>query len=112
MTKQDVLKHFGILGMKWGKRKAKKATIKPFKRERVSEDYSTKELLKKKKLPTLTNAEIKRITERLQLERQFKELTKEQMSPGKKFVMDILQNVAKEAATNFIKKHVNKAISR
>jgi 5-methylthioribose kinase len=105
----DILEHVGVLGMKWGRRKGRKTTSKL---SRSSEDYTTKELLKRKNIKTLSNAEIKKITERMQLERQYKELTKRSMSPGKKFVLDLLQNTAKEVATSYVKKHVMKAIAK
>lgn len=101
--------HFGILGMHWGKRKAKDTSNTVRK---TSEDNDIKSLIKSKKLPEMSNAEIKKINERIQLEKQFKELTKTSMSPGKKFVVDLLANQAKEFATDYVRKQITKLAAR
>lgn len=80
------LQHIGILGMKWGRRKGP---------DNSSPDHSVSRELKKKKLNELSNEELKKLTNRLQLEKQFKDLTKPDISPGKKFVTDLLVGALK-----------------
>ena len=60
----DFLEHHGVLGMHWGQHKA--ATIHP--------DHAAVSDLRKKPISQLSNAEIKKLNERKQLERQHKQL--------------------------------------
>lgn len=89
----NTLQHVGVLGMKWGRRKARVAS---------PEAARTKALLKTKKLDELTNEELRTVTTRLQLEKQFKDLTKKDVSKGQKIVRDILLNLAGKTVSNFI----------
>lgn len=58
------LKHYGVLGMKWGKRKAKT----------VHEDYARTH--SKKKVSEMSDVELRNRNNRLQAEQQYKSLTK------------------------------------
>ena len=93
------LYHYGILGMRWGKKKNRDSTP-------PSEDYSKAKALKKKKITSLSNEELRTLNNRLQLERQYKDLTKQDMSLGKKIVKESIENVAKETIKNIIKSSV------
>lgn len=106
----DVLKHFGILGMQWGRRKARGGVSKSPARKTssVHEDAARKNQLKKKKLSQMSNEELKTLNTRLQLEKQYKELTKADTSAGKKFVNDILTNAAKQTASTYASKVMTK----
>jgi len=109
MNDKDFLEHFGILGMKWGRRKSG-SSIKSKEPEKVSDDHTKKMDLKKKNLKTMSNAEIKSLNERLQLERQYKDLTKTEISPGRKFVNDILSSAAKQTASTYVAKYMAKGV--
>lgn len=62
----NFLEHYGVKGMKWGvRRKSTGAT---------SEDHDSSRTSKKKALSTMSNAEIRRLNERLQLEQSNKAL--------------------------------------
>ena len=98
--------HFGVLGMHWGRRKA------PNKQTTNSDDHNVKDIMKSKKLNEMSKSEIKKINERIQLEKQFKDLTKKSMSPGKKFVVDLLSNQAKEFAADYVRKQIAKLATR
>lgn len=95
----DSMYHFGVMGMRWGRKRSKKP------KGPSSEEHQIKESLSKKQLRELSNADIKKLTERLQLEKQYRELTKKQMSPGKKFVRDLLINQGKQLLTEYITKN-------
>lgn len=101
----ETLYHFGKLGMKWGKRKAKRTTP-------TSQEHKTKEVLKKKKLSSMTNSELKTLNERLQLERSYKDLTKSERSAGQKFVMEILGSITKQMATSYIQKQSGELLKK
>lgn len=90
----DFLEHFGVKGMRWGSRKSR-PTGEP------SEDAArTGEILEKVKKArgthTLTNDELKKLNERLNLEQNYSRLVSGEASPvaeGEKFVKDNLGRV-------------------
>lgn len=98
--------------MHWGQRKASNgvtSTNHPPSHTN-SADHEAKLSLKGKRVNEMTNAELRAFNERVQLEKQYKQLTKEEMSPGKKFVMDLVANTSKELATQYIKKYATKGL--
>lgn len=79
----NFLAHYGIPGMKWGKRKGGSVSS-------ASEDHSAAKQLKKKPVSEMNNDEIKKLATRLQLEKQYKDLTPSKLSSGQKKVAVIL----------------------
>jgi len=72
------LKHFGILGMQWGRRRyqTKDGTRTTLGKKRdESEDYIKSRENKSKGLSRLSNDELKKLNERLQLENSYKNLS-------------------------------------
>jgi hypothetical protein len=108
MTSREYLQHWGILGMKWGKKKGKKKTPVKIVKTSASDDHLTKEQLKSKPLKEMTNKEIRSFTERVQLEKQYADLTKKEVSKGRKFVNEFLLNPIKEVASRKAKELVAK----
>ena len=109
----ESLYHFGIPGMKWGVRRSRtKGTIstKKPKPDTRSEDYKRSKKIRKKKLSQMSNTELKEINNRLQLEKQYKELTKRKPLPGKKLVGSILAESSKELAKDYTKKYMSKGL--
>lgn len=94
---EDGLKHYGVLGMRWGRRRTPSI-----------ESSVTKTLLKTKKLEELSNDELKAITTRLQLERQYKDLTKKNVSAGQKAVQAIVGKLAGEALNAYLTRMANR----
>lgn len=72
-SKSDELKHYGVLGMKWGRRRpvGKDGLVKGSPK---SDDYNESRKLKPRKQSTLSNSELRRINERLRLERENSQL--------------------------------------
>ena len=66
------LKHFGVKGMKWGVVRDRGANGRV--KKTVSDDYKESRISAKKKQPEMSNAELKRLNERLQLERTNRDL--------------------------------------
>lgn len=64
---EDEMKHYGVLGQKWGVRRSENQLRRA--RGDISEDYVVSRKNKKKPIPSLSNAQLKALNERLQLER-------------------------------------------
>ena len=77
----DELYHYGILGMRWGRRKESVAgsgskisgKVKKMKKNNLSDDAKEAYKLKRKKLSEMSNAELKKLNERTNLERNYKQ---------------------------------------
>lgn len=80
------LEHFGIPGMRWGVRRARGASGRV---STSSEDHLTSRQLKKKKVKELSNAELKALNNRLNLERNLRDLKISDSQKGLEFVKTI-----------------------
>lgn len=86
---ENTLSHFGVQGMKWGVRKAsekKNGKSKPA----PSSEYTQSRALKKRSVKTLTNAEIKALNQRMQLEKTLKELNPSAITRGSNIAKGVL----------------------
>ena len=93
----NALAHYGILGMHWGVRRTPEQLghrpsggQKPKKRLSADERERARRRAASNKRRTLSTEEIKARIERLKLEKQLKDLTEEDLNPGRKAVKDIL----------------------
>jgi len=99
------LQHWGIKGMRWGIRRKRDS-----KTGRVeSQDSKTAKAIGKKKLSEMSNEDLKKLTTRLQLEKQYKDLTKKETSAGKQFVKELLVNEGKRQAQQVLTTQSKKA---
>lgn len=101
------LKHFGIPGMRWGVRRDRTSGRKP----KGSEDYRATKQLRKKKLQDLSNKELQTLNNRLQLEQQYKNLTKKKLSVGQKKVKEVLGKIGGKVVDAAIKGFTEKMAS-
>lgn len=81
------LKHYGVPGMRWGVRRTNRQA-------RTSEDYKQSREIKKKKIKEMSNAELKTLNNRLNLEANYREVSKRNVSAGRKWVSGILVGAA------------------
>ena len=87
------LYHYGVLGMKWGVHKNRTNTSGSTKSKKKSpdmhEDY--KEAHSKKSVKSMSDAELRKRIDRLQMEKQYKDLKPSNISSGKKAVNKIIK---------------------
>lgn len=76
-----------------------------------SEDHLRAKQLKQKNLNQLSNAELKELNNRMQLESQYKNLKRQNVNAGQKFVKDVAYETSKQIASEYTKKYAKKGIS-
>ena len=115
----NYLQHYGVLGMRWGVRRARPKSSSGSRFSRKSYKNS-KELKKKsvepkkKTIKDLSDNELRSKINRLELEKRYKELSgsDKQSSRGKKFVMDVLETSGKSSAIRFTTFVMNKGADK
>ena len=105
----ETLYHYGIFGMHWGHKKGNTEVI----RLHTSEDHDKKMSLKGKKLSEMSNDELRTYTQRSMLEKQYKDLSKADISLGHKLVNKVIDSMAKgaqDATLNYVNKKTSKMV--
>lgn len=139
MTDRSIY-HHGIKGMKWGIRRfqnkdgtltpeGKKRAAKSEKKRKTPEDDKSKTKSsaessvsnKSKKLEDMSDAELRAVVNRLQLEQQYKKLNPKKVSLGEKFVskvgkevivpavIEVSRNNFRDQLDKEVKKYLSKA---
>lgn len=82
------LAHYGIKGMKWGVRRYqnKDGSLTAAGKKRYSEDFNTAYNLKRKGPDQLSNNELRKLNERMQLEQNYRKLNPTAIEQGIKIV--------------------------
>ena len=109
------LKHYGVLGMKWGIRKAHSNSLKISKSGKKSIKGNIKNKLnanknRNKAIKKISDEELRRKITRLQMEQQYKQFTKRQQSAGEKFIKQVLYESAKNTASKYVSKQMSNVI--
>ena len=112
------LQHHGIKGQKWGIRRYqnKDGSLTPAGRKRqkqnddgpVHEDHSKSH--DNKSVKSMSDKELRDRINRLNMERQYAQLTATEKSIGRKIVSEVLLNVGKELAKEYLKNYAKKGI--
>ena len=104
------LKHYGVLGMKWGLRRSQKQAARIDKKANKkgwSEDAREAAKIKTKSLKQMSNNDLRKLNERKRLENEYKNLNKRQKNAGQKFVSEVGRELAKDYAKQGAKKAIN-----
>lgn len=103
-TRCNSLEHYGILGMRWGVRRSKNQLARASKNaayrakaENKLERMKRKNTTKNRRL--LSDDEIKAKLARLKLEKEYDQLSQEDLSPGKKATQKFLSEKGNKIAT-------------
>lgn len=106
------LEHHGIKGMKWGQRRTEAQLARQRKRESgYSKDAKSVENVKRKAaagrgLKSLSNAELRQLNERMNLEQQYKSYSQKEKSAGQQMAEKILT----EVGTGLVKSVLNSQV--
>ena len=103
------LYHHGVKGMKWGVRRyqnkdgsltaaGKKKQAKDQARA-INKQEKARRKSEMKNRRTMSDADLKKRIDRMKMEEEFKNLTQEDIAPGKKFISDILASAGKKTLT-------------
>ena len=102
---QNELAHYGILGMKWGIRRTE-AQLARARGKTKSDDADDNEKKtssasssKKKSVSEMSDDELRKAVNRLQLEKQYRDLSPKNVSAGQRFVNKVMKDVVVPAAT-------------
>lgn len=106
MDNNTELIHYGIKGQRWGVRRFQNVdgTRTPAGKHREQSANADKQMRNERKTEvksrrTMSDADIRKKIERMKLEREYKSLVDEDVSPGRKYVSEIMSAAGKKALT-------------
>lgn len=111
-----VLAHYGVVGMKWGKRKGSKSSSKTSAPNGpVSADAATankhSSTAKKHGTNALSNKELQEVVTRMNLEQQYSKLNGQTVAKGKGTAKKLLSDNAKTLAGQYVRKGMEYGIA-
>lgn len=95
MSLENELAHYGVKGMRWGQRKAKSAKRKVGLPDRSMTRFE-------KSAPKLSDAELRRRINRLEMEKRYNDLNRRQITEGESMVKGLLKNTGTAVAGSFL----------
>lgn len=88
----NTLKHYGILGMKWGVRRTFEQLTRArghSKTDELHEDY--KKAHTSKSIKSMSDAELRNRLNRIQMERQYSQLSYSNVNKGRNYIQKIIK---------------------
>jgi hypothetical protein len=102
----DFLAHFGVLGMKWGKRKARPVSAEARQKANI------KDRVKKNKVASVSNADLQTAIRRMQLEQDFKRLKVNEQSGVTRWLSSTLLEIGKREVQTLAAKKVAAVVAK
>jgi len=107
MTDTDSLTHYGVPGMRWGKRKGSSSSASSSSKSKGKSD--------KEDISKMSDEELKKRVARLNLEKQYRDLTDpskggKTTNKGAKAATNIMGNIGKSLVTSYAIKYATKGI--
>lgn len=99
---ENALKHYGVLGMKWGVRRSPEQLARARGRRKADKAIKAKRRQQYANRRLLSDGDLDRFTKRLEKEKRLRELTESEITPGQKFVKAITSDAGKIALTSAI----------
>ena len=95
------LNHYGVKGMRWGVRRSEAQLSRGKRGKNPSKDKQRKASMRKdvRNRRIMSTSELKSKIERLKMQKQLKDLTEEELSPGKSFMKRVLSTSGQKVAT-------------
>jgi methyl-accepting chemotaxis protein len=95
----NTLVHYGILGMKWGIRRTPEQLARARRRSMTDESHEDyKKAHTSKSVKSMSDAELRNRLNRLQMERQYSQLSADNVSKGKEYVQKTIKAATTIAA--------------
>lgn len=110
MTANDVLVHFGIPGMRWGRRKAKPGTTRKPRVVKKSTTVDDAPIKKRVRVSDISDDDLRKAIARIQMEKQYAQLTAKEKSMGRKIVEEVLVGAGKQVATQYAAKYMGQGV--